>query len=967
MNTFVLNAVVKDCWNATGKYHTVSVVPARVSKAGGIPYETRVAGRFTSPPKTEIDNPFFHYYHIGEIEPYLFGVYKFIRNEWVSLEQLMRDNDVVISAVLDNGIVLSPKDCWLKKAGVECNYILAVYDNPMFNYGYRNTYFRQESIEDLVLSEDQRRLSFMSYECRSRLLQELEKGYVLSEQLKSISFPAEECMLRLRMEESGELIISEENHNLAFDDMECDREWCDVYIDQPRYSNTISDSRLMLNFYVNPAYFKREKRPASGKNVEYVAANPATQSQVDTFLNQFDDKKVGWVLFNGLVSNLGYAKKHSDELVQKEVAVYTDETIINTFWSPIMDLPITSIGGRSAISIRLGETGFYDVDNTSVFIGTGDGTEFLGVALDVDLRKYLFQLSNLEIGIDCDIVARLRSLHPELAIANFMFVYVVVRENVVKNFGLNAARLDLLDSLSFKERDLILSGEIPWLNNWDPKNLKDHPFLQLMSTKPEDFTNELILNGYGYSGINRLLNPYPVYPTKRYDNEKLTHLFRAGRALREVAHREDLLLEIMVYDNEGLLTRTETFPTNTAGYLIFDNIVNSKFAEVNLVKQPSREIRFNTKIADNFTLTEDAKFFGYGCFVAGRGLNNWSRAIEGRHYHLIGDRIRWEQNYLEEKGLEGCTVVGGFAVNAVFNLDRFKTGNAYAIIPIARDADGRIGIAPANLELYVNGELLIRGIDYVIYDGLIYILKPTSANSRLQVRFSGISPTGQLVEPIDSGFTDNGHIGFDGKSREFNYKQCKFNIGGRVFDRDEIQTADQRVDQDLVDHDSIEEITIVPYEVTQRIASIEHFLERSTIEAVSKEDVNDKLLYNVLNELYPISAPRRFTEIKLGERYKVVSFTFNQILNRLRAGWLKNEIRGTYTDMDVLGWCYEYQAISAVEAYALPLYEARFVEVIPHDQAKQTITSSEYMFLTYVNRLILKNYVQIDRYFELGG
>ena len=97
MNSFVLNTIVKDCWNATGKYFSATVRPTRVSKTGGSLHAARIARRFITPPKTNILEPFFHYYQVGDIEPYLFSVNKFAKNEWVSVEKLMVDNEIFIN------------------------------------------------------------------------------------------------------------------------------------------------------------------------------------------------------------------------------------------------------------------------------------------------------------------------------------------------------------------------------------------------------------------------------------------------------------------------------------------------------------------------------------------------------------------------------------------------------------------------------------------------------------------------------------------------------------------------------------------------------------------------------------------------------------------------------------------------------------------------------------------------------
>ncbi len=150
MNPFVLKAVIANSWAGGGQHYSHSIKPVRVSKPGGMTFSTKIARRNYEPPETNYDVPLFHYYQLGQLPPFLFGIQNLERDAWVRTDQIMKDNEVLIQLVADNGILLTPRDVCLKKTAIDNNFIMPIFQNPNFDYGTTLSYLKREDNDGLI-------------------------------------------------------------------------------------------------------------------------------------------------------------------------------------------------------------------------------------------------------------------------------------------------------------------------------------------------------------------------------------------------------------------------------------------------------------------------------------------------------------------------------------------------------------------------------------------------------------------------------------------------------------------------------------------------------------------------------------------------------------------------------------------------------------------------------------------------
>lgn len=124
------------------------------------------------------------------------------------------------------------------------------------------------------------------------------------------------------------------------------------------------------------------------------------------------------------------------------------------------------------------------------------------------------------------------------------------------------------------------------------------------------------------------------------------------------------------------------------------------------------------------------------------------------------------------------------------------------------------------------------------------------------------------------------------------YKQCQFNIGGRIYTSAEIKLGNSgSVITSIGDG--------IPYAVKQRVSSLEHYIDYSSVEAMQAEDQAATALYEALQEQYPINENRTITSVTNDRKYLVLSCLINEVLYQLRHDWLSSEIQHGY-DRDMV-------------------------------------------------------------------
>lgn len=901
MNPLVLNAVVKNSWIGSGYYYSHSVKPVRVSRPGGVTHTVKIARRYYDPPSTPYDVPLFHYYQLGQLPTELFEIHNLEKDAWVRTDEVMNNNEVLIQAVMNNGVSLTPRDIWIRKTAIDNNFIVAVFQNPAFDYGALLPLLRQEPNDNLITTEE------------------------------GVGIPVNYWQYE---------------------------------------SATIDQLEIVFHFYSNSNYFKPEQRAVnqSAKMVGYATANPKNLSEVEAFLNQFEDKlSLGWVNGNGTIYSLPSALAHKEEFVARELAVYQDETIKEKIFFRVRDAlryfnPKTKIYN---FCFRLASSGILNRHDITAFVGVGDETNFKGISLHFDTVTLLRQISNVEVAIDT--LDLIMGKHRFLAEANpedVRILFVVRQGGMIKDTPYNRLRMDLLDQLTITQRNKILTQEIDF-PIWSIDSLHKSAPIEFMYTPIKNLTDQLILDNYGLTGITKLVAKKPVALVQEYEQDRHFQTAVVDWAYREELQyrRSKLYLEILPYGVMGELLKTSYRSANFAGRLSFEYLPDAKCVEVNLVKWYTGNIEYQNKLDGDVTLTEDARFFGYACYVTEDiDQGDWVLAKENLHYVVVSEgktkTILWDNEYLVSQGLVGRVVEGGKHVHVITYFNQHNGRKDFAEINVGLDTDGKPGIPSANFDLWMDDLLLIEGVDYVIRRSKIFIFKiGQSKQSQLRIRMYGVSPTGKHLPPLQVGWVNAGQIFFGKDSRLLKNKQLQISIGGRMYHRDEVGFGGSgRATPNVLAGE--------PYMVKQFYPCLENYMDISTVEEWHKEKAIEATLIDFMEEISPVVDSGSFSRMAMSSARELVSPLINTVLfNFLNIErYLRDELKLPYTKTDVDVWLEPYLYLIDIDPTQQPIFNSTNMRVLPHREPFVSLAQNQLQFIRFVNETYLNGRVTIDNY-----
>ena len=903
MNPFVLKAVIANSWAGGGQHYSHSIKPVRVSKPGGMTFSTKIARRNYEPPETNYDVPFFHYYQLGQLPPFLFGIQNLERDAWVRTDQIMKDNEVLIQLVADNGILLTPRDVWLKKTAIDNNFIMAIFQNPNFDYGTTLSYLKREDNDGLISTED-----------------------------------------------GNGIPINSGSYEPAFIDV----------------------LEFTVHFYSNANYFAGEKRSDSTeyKMTHYDVANPKDEAEVLSFLGNYKDSlSLGWVNGNGYMYTLEEAKITPQTFSGRELGVYVDHTIVDKIFYPLMSA-LTYIDKGTGVPhhcFRLATQGVVNKNDISVFVGVGDETNFKGVSVEIDPSKGLTQITSTEVSIGA--LQLTMSKHKFIATANvsdIKVLFIVRQGSNEKPTPFNILRLDLMDELSVAERNDVMLKRVPF-DPWYIGNLIQSKCNEFLYSKAWDLTDQLVLDSYGLTGLTNLVARNPLIPEREIHNGVVYQVAMTDWAFREELHyrKDKLYLEVLPVSVEGHLLSSSYRPANFAGRLSFQNLPPCKLIETTLVKWYSSELKYQKKIEGDHVLTEDAEFFGYGCYVADTEApeeGRWELAKKGLHYIVVEERnkrtVVWDDVALSNDGVIGRTVEGGKHVHVITYFNQHNDYKDFVAIHILPDDDGIIGVKPAQIDVWMDDLLLIEDLDYVIRFNKIFIfLIGESKQSQIRIRMFGVSPTGEHLKPIQSGFVTNGQIVFGDDLRRLTNKQLQISIGGRMYHKSEVGFGgSNKVTVDVSPGE--------PYMVKRLYPCLENFMKASTVEEWNKEKELEDEAISFMGDYHPIPPSNVAGRPGLTRRRKVVSGLINTLVyNFLHTErYLNQEIKGTYNKSDVDMWLSDELYLVYVDVTQQEMFNPLNVIVLPHRESFVGLSNAQFNFIKFVNDNYLDGRVSLAGY-----
>lgn len=495
-----------------------------------------------------------------------------------------------------------------------------------------------------------------------------------------------------------------------------------------------------------------------------------------------------------------------------------------------------------------------------------------------------------------------------------------------------------------------MTGLDATLDIWRAENLENSAYCRIMRDKYLDITMSEVQRGYGYNGMSKVVGDTPLKTT-----------LKNSRQWTELPYAQYENISVYEHDASGKLLGVHT-QTSGTDYYATDN--DTRLVEILLGKGSYRpDVRFGT---DNIALPTTDNYRVYMCYIVNEEPNNEWKDITGSSlYSVVNNTLVW-----------GTEAYGQFLMVRTdygfldYEIDLLPiAGTLYFTLAEEEDrGDGFkehvLPIPLGELDIWLNGKSLIRGLDYIVKFPMVYIVNKKHlvqpANSTVQkihVRFTGFCNKDLSMDKIDDfGFIEHGFLSNNNRYDIRDDKVLRITVNGSAKQRSDVQFSEE--------HDGVSIVNALngqPYQIKDIVVPLKKLSDENTYSLRDKSIAIDKAVSDYMTIKLP--QPPRGAVSSIMERYPLVSPFFSHLINDMASGQFNNEdVYKNLTDNDIIELCRPYEHILAFD----PISEAnkvedRFVIIYPHNLDKTIdLDIYQYRFMARVVKLYGNGLVELS-------
>lgn len=904
MYNAIVDHAIDNVWCAPLQDYEHTIMPARLSPAGGwLRYANVIWNRQLPLPHAEDKRSTkrYHVYQIGKYPDFLLGVPD-LPDRWINLNEIMEKTDCFVSCFIDSGITIKASESWLRLLKPNNNIVLAVQLDHDYSLG-------DVWVEDAVTGVTTLEPARLDYK------------------------------------------------------------------------------QLFIRFYTNArlkTLVQRNGVRHPDAQVEGFSKLCTSVSDVNVFIESTydaDRPTYGWMRVDGYMVNREWLRANPFTAVGKTLYAYHDDTIIGKYWFKLNDLKsFRSIKDPNIDKYIM----FYGRELTNLiyhndveyFMGIRRGEQYKGVYVPRFEDYTVTNITHAMHALDTNVVADIIENNPDFLAGHEdeIWIRAIVRQGgMVRGLTYESNRIDALYQMNDTQILQALQDRNSVMPEWRAENLENSWYNKLMSAPTlHDITPDLVMKAYGYNAMTKYMQPNINIGTDIPKPYKGT-LFSLSNALSRPNNDADLYmpLDFTGYDANGIYLDhlRRLFPADGQVYLtpIDDVYVRKAEIYVNNFRQ-NGTFRLTDTYGDVIESLDLARF-GFGCYVCplvnGEPNFNWTDVTESDFFvYDPGNgqsipKITWDKVGLASAGLFGMVRINNESAYLVGKLSSItETDRGYSKITVLPQDNGFKTMIAGQIDIWVDGEHLFQDLDYFLDWPEIYICKQIiKRDSSFTARISGLPhpKTKTNWKPLDFGFVKDGVLSVGKPYFARHDKNLQINAGGRIYAQKEVQFAEDPIKGPLVTDG-------IPYATTDYVTPIEFYTGHSTlVEKMKALDIDERV--DQYLGLRVTKATAQHPVVARGMRWNVVSMFFNELLCNLKEGWLTEDLKKPYDNVQVSNWVAPYQYLLKMDIIYSNFFDPEYVSPVAHsNEFAVEVTSDQMTFLRYVNDNYLESKVELEKY-----
>lgn len=496
------------------------------------------------------------------------------------------------------------------------------------------------------------------------------------------------------------------------------------------------------------------------------------------------------------------------------------------------------------------------------------------------------------------------------------------------------------------------------VDEWKAASLEDSSYCKIMRSNYSDVDLITVQDALGYNAISRIVGNTPVKTT-----------LQGGSQVSTLNINLQIRSTVYEYDINGYLLGYYYHDTGS-DYVAVNN--NTRLIEVISGKGSYRP---NVKYGyNNIPLPSYDNYRVYKCHFNNEGnLDNiWVDITDSGEYSVTNNILSYigedSQYYLMVRNdgdflaydIELEELAGTFFFTLSESADR-GLGDGILEYPLP--------IPLGELDIFMNGRSLIRGLDYIIDFPKVYIInKKHLTNTSIQnihVRFTGFCDSSLNLDPIeDYGFIEHGFLSNNSRYDIRDDKVLRITVNGLLKHRDDVLFSEE--------HDGISVVNALnglPYQIKDIVVPLKGLTDETTYSLRDKSIVIDNKISNYLTVKLP--QPERSAASSIAERYSLYSPFFSRIINELINSTLvidESIFMQNLSDNKVIEICSEFEPILKFDPITtLNNIDDRYVIIHPNIRSYMvTMDVYKYNFLLKVVKLYGNGLIQVTPFVSIS-
>lgn len=506
-------------------------------------------------------------------------------------------------------------------------------------------------------------------------------------------------------------------------------------------------------------------------------------------------------------------------------------------------------------------------------------------------------------------------------------------------------RIKELYRLTQSDRIDAMIGEQAGVDVWKVANLENSQYPQLMRADNGGITRSMVESAYGYNAVSKILADSPIKVPDGRSWVTLPYGLREKATIFEY-NNEGRLLGWYIHQNSHEYPLRNTDCRYIEGYFGISGLgLNTQHNAVGYVLEEGVDYRFYVAdiIEDETPIWRDVTGDTDYYQVTQGNEVQWN--VDFSNYHTA---IRHDQNIL-------C-----------YNVELDYRDRVLAFTIQMKEAHeggevltGPMLIPPGELDVFINGWLLIENIDYYVNWPEICVVNKTRLSGgpiqMLTIRARGFCSSEMERDlPADVGFVAYGLLSRNAHFHVRDDKVCRISIGGALYTRDEVKVSED----DTIEMTGVENGT--PYQIVHPIVPTARYVDVDTYTYRAASQEADTAVEGYLTMYLP--EPVQENPNPIPAWYKVYSpFTCKLIYDMIYGLLPMDEFKGEYSLELVSQRLAGYEWTLAYDP-ALKNADERYIIIHPHPEDDPIqLDIYQYRLLRKAIEVFLDNKVAINR------